>query len=147
MPVPITIFLAYASEDESLLHKLEQHLSVFKQEKIIDLWHKQMVDPGAEWEREITEYVNSAQIILILISPAFLSSEYSSSVEMKRVLERHARNEARVIPIILRPVYWQTTPFGKLQALPKFSRPITSSLWANIDEAFFDVVKGLHKTL
>ncbi len=41
-------------------------------------------------------------------------------------MERHEVGEARVTPIILRPVDWQSAPFGKLQALPKNARPVTT---------------------
>src|SRR5712692_6743938 len=66
---------------------------------------------------------------------------------MQRALERHERDEVRVIPIILRPIYWQATPLGKLQALPKFSRPITSPFWKDRDEAFFDVAEGIRNVV
>jgi hypothetical protein len=36
---------------------------------------------------------------------------------MQRAMARHEAKEARVIPVILRPVDWQDAPFGKLQAL------------------------------
>ena len=58
-------------------------------------------------------------------------------------MERHESHEAHVIPIILRPADWQETPLGRLQALPKNGKPITS--WKNQDEAFLDVVKGIRK--
>ena len=62
-------------------------------------------------------------------------------------MERHARGEARVIPIILRRVYWQGAPFGKLQALPMDGKAITSAFWHNLDEAFYDAAKGIRKVI
>jgi hypothetical protein len=60
-------------------------------------------------------------------------------------MERHNAGEAKVIPIILRPVDWETAPFGKLQALPKNGLAITK--WQNQDEAFQDVAKKLRSTI
>lgn len=60
-------------------------------------------------------------------------------------MDRHETGEARVIPIILRPVYWKDTPFGKLQALPKNAMPVSS--WLNQDEAFFDIATGIRNTV
>ena len=54
---------------------------------------------------------------------------------MKQALERHKRGEAKVIPIILRHVYWQGI-LGNLQALPTDAKPVKS--WPDVDEAFFD---------
>lgn len=84
-----------------------------------------------EWEKEIQNHLNTAQIILLLISPDFIASEYCYGTEMKHALERHKRGEARVIPVILRPVSaWERVPpgdiqIGQLQALPKDAKPIT----------------------
>jgi hypothetical protein len=56
-------------------------------------------------------------------------------------MARHAAGEARVIPVILRPVDWHSAPFGTLQALPKDGHPVTS--WSNRDEALLDVARGI----
>ena len=66
---------------------------------------------------------------------------------MVRALERHEAGTARVIPIILRPVYWKNAPFSKLQALPTGGKSITGREWHNIDEAFANVAYGIHKVV
>ncbi len=66
---------------------------------------------------------------------------------MTRALERHETGTARVIPVILRPVYWKGAPFSKLQALPTGAKPITGRGWHNLDEAFADVAQGIHKAV
>lgn len=83
---------------------------------------------------------DEAQIILLLVSPDFMDSDYCYRKEMKQALERDQRREARVIPIILRHVYWQGI-LGNLQALPTDAKPVKS--WPDIDEAFFDVTEGI----
>ena len=57
------------------------------------------------------------------------------------VLDKARKSNARVIPIILRPSAWDSTPLAFLQALPRGARPVTS--WPNIDEAWLDVVKAI----
>ena len=143
MPRSIEIFLCYAREDEALRQGLEKHLRVLRRQGIINLWHDRSISAGTEWEREIDNHLNTARIILLLISPDFLDSDYCYSIEMKRAMERHERGEACVIPIILRPVYWHKTPFGKLQALPTDGKPIVSSKWFTQDEALFDAAEGI----
>lgn len=98
-----------------------------------------------DWEREITEHLNTAQIILLLVSPDFMASDYCYGVEMKKALERHERGEADIIPVILRPVYWQGAPFGSLQALPTDAKPVTGPSWHSLDKAFFNVAEGIRK--
>lgn len=60
-------------------------------------------------------------------------------------MEWHEKGEACVIPIILRPAFWQRTPFSKLQFLPTDGRPITN--WPTHDDAFFDVINGIEKAI
>src|SRR5260370_5612160 len=74
-------------------------------------------------------------------------SEYCYSIEMKRALERHANGEAKVIPIILRPVYWHGEPLGKLNALPTDGKPVTGQDWHDQDSAFYEITNGIYKVV
>jgi TIR domain len=143
--MPLKIFCCYAHEDEALLNKLKAHLKLLQRQGLIDLWHDRDISAGAEWEREISKQLNEADIILLLVSPDFMNSDYCYSIEMQRAIERHEQEEAHVIPIILRPVYWQGAPFGKLQALPTGAKSVTGSSWRNMDAAFLDVTEGVQK--
>ena len=108
---------------------------------VIATWYDCMISPGTEWKKEIAEHLESSQIILLLVSPDFVASNFCSEIEMKRAMECHDKNEARVIPVILRPADWEGEDFSKLHALPEGRRPI--ALWANEDEAFVSVVRGI----
>lgn len=140
-PQPVNIFYSYAHEDEDLRVKLEKHLSVMRRNGEIAGWHDRDITAGAEWKKSIDEHLESAQIVLLLISDDFLASDYCYDIEMKRAMERHELGEARVIPIILRPCDWHGASFGQLQALPKDAKPITT--WENVDEGFLSVARGL----
>src|SRR5579863_6395499 len=102
--MPLKIFFCYAHEDEALLNKLKTHLRPLQRQGLIEMWHDRDINAGTQWEREIDKHLNIAQIILLLISPDFMDSEYCYSKEMFRALELQKRDEAQVIPIILRPV-------------------------------------------
>ncbi len=141
MASTIEIFCCYARNDQSFLKHLRKHLTLFQKQGLINLWYDVDICPGTNWEEEIQKHLETAQIVLLLISPDFIASDYCYSKEMKRALERHNLGEARVIPIILRPVHWQRAPFGKLQALPKDAKPVKS--WRDQDKAFVDVVTGI----
>lgn len=140
---PIKIFCCYARKDQFLLKDLKAHLRPLQRQGLISIWNDTDISPGAEWEKEIHRHLETAQIILLLISPDFMASEYCYSVEMQRALARHDRHEARVIPIILRHVYWQGDPLDKLQALPENALPITDPRWYNRDMAFLNVIEGI----
>ena len=138
---PLEVFFSYAREDEHLKNELADQLAVLQRLDMITKWDDQMISPGSDWEAEINRRLNSAQIILLLVSANFLASEFCYGREMTRALERHDRGEARVIPVILRPCRWTGAPFGKLQALPKNGKPVT--LWKDKDKAFANVAEGI----
>ncbi|MBC8551833.1 MAG: toll/interleukin-1 receptor domain-containing protein, partial [Candidatus Brocadiales bacterium] len=142
---PIKVFFSYSHEDEDLRDQLAKHLSILEQLGVISSWHDRKIPAGSVWADEIDKKLTSAHIILLLISADFLASEYCTGIEMERALKRHEYGEARVIPIILKPVDWMGAPFAKLQALPKDAKPVTS--WADQDEAFANVARGIRKAI
>jgi len=125
-PTPVEVFYSYAHEDEAFRTTLEKHLSLLRRQGVITAWHDRHILPGTDWAQAIDEHLESASVILLLISADFLASDYCYGVEMQRALERHQANEARVVPILLRPVDWHGAPFAHLQALPTDVKPITS---------------------
>ncbi|HEV2656567.1 MAG TPA: toll/interleukin-1 receptor domain-containing protein, partial [Ktedonobacteraceae bacterium] len=143
----VKIFICYAHEDEDQRQELVKHLRGLKQQELIDVWYDRNISPGAAWEREIETHLSEAQIILLLISSDFISSDYIQTYELERAMEKHERGEAIVVPIILRPVYWQGASFGKLQALPTDGKPIKSASWYSSDEAFFNVTEGIRNLI
>ena len=141
----IHLFYCYAREDKALRDELEKHLSWLKRRYQLKNWHDREILPGEEWEQAIDEHLNSAHIVLLLISPDFMASDYCFGREMERALERHREGTCRVIPILLRPTYWEEAPFSHLQLLPGEARCITT--WPNRDEAFREVVIGVSRTI
>src|SRR6266436_648369 len=142
---PIEIFCSYAHEDESWLRKLETHLSLLKRQGLISLWHARLITPGTDWAHAIDTHLETASVILLLVSADFIASDYGYGTEMKRALERQKAGEARVVPILVRPVDWRDAPFAYLQALPTDAKPISS--WQNKDTALADVAAGIRRVI
>jgi hypothetical protein len=147
MEPAIELFCCYARKDKSLLNQLKNHLMPLQRQGLIHVWYDGDISAGVEWEQEIENQLEAARIILLLVSPDFIASDYCYRKEMKRALERHESGEARVIPIILRSVYWKDQPFSKLQVLPFSGKPITHASWRSRDEAFSSVVDGIRKVI
>src|SRR6266851_204843 len=141
----IKLFYCYARKDKLLRDELEIHLSWLKRRYQLTNWHDREILPGEEWEQAIDKNLNTAHLILLLISPDFMASDYCFGKEMKRALERHKAGVCRVVPILLRPTYWEDAPFSGIQLLPTNARSITS--WPNSDEAFQDIVTEISRTI
>lgn len=137
----VTVFVSYSREDEPLRVELEKHLSSLRRSHAIADWYDRKIDAGTEWAKEIDRRLQSADVILLLISPAFIHSEYCSGMELTQAMARHEAGQACVIPIILRPADWENEPFAKLQAYPDHAKPVTK--WEDRDEAFVTIVRGI----
>ena len=140
---PIEVFFSYSHKDEEWRNELEEHLALMKRQGIIATWHDRRIAPGAEWSDEIDNRLESSRLILLLVSSSFLASDYCYGKETSLALERHFRGEVLVIPVIVRPVDWQSAPFARIQGLPRDGKPVTS--WANRDEAWADVAQGIRR--
>lgn len=141
----INVFYSYAPEDAELRDELDRHLAAMKRNNLIVGWHNRDIQAGTEWEQEVNEHLDAAQIILLLISSDFIASDYCYSIEMRCAMERHERGEARVVPIILRPVDTEGTPFSKLEMLPTDRKPVTD--WPNRDSAFVNIAQGIRRVV
>jgi hypothetical protein len=141
----VDLFISYSHADRGLRDELAKHLGGLRNLGIIDDWFDGDIIEGTEWEQELLHHLNTAQIILLLVSADFIASRFSYQVEMKRALERHDAGLARVIPIILHPTDWKQLPFAKIQALPTDGKPV--SMWRNRNEAFVNIVKGIKRSI
>lgn len=110
---------------------------------LIEEWHDRKITAGSEWNKIISDSLENANIILLLVSIDFISSEYCYDIELERALERHANDEAVVVPIVIRNCLWQHTPFAKLQALPKDAKAVSS--WGDRDDAFSTIAESVRQ--
>lgn len=136
-----SVFFSYCHADEELRDQLEKQLAMLKRQGIIETWHDRRIIAGQELDKTISEHINSDDIILLLVSPDFIASEYCYETEMTRALERHDAGEAVVIPVILRACEWHYAPFGKLMATPRDGKPVKQ--WPDVDEAFLQVAQAI----
>jgi hypothetical protein len=142
---PLSVFISYSHRDEALKQELEDHLALLKRQDKIRPWQDRQIEAGTEWNEQIRAALDEADIILLLISPRFMNSDFCYGKEMQRAMQRHHNGDARVIPIILTPTDWKGAPFDKLQVLPKDGKPVVD--WPNHDAAFVDVVKGIRRAI
>lgn len=96
-------------------------------------------------KKEIDDHLRQSRIVLLLISSAFITSEYCYGIEMDIALQMNAEKKAVVVPVILKHCDWATARFGDLNALPKDGVSVDNKKWKNQDEALTDIAKGIRK--
>jgi internalin A len=145
--LPLKLFYSYSHKDEELRKQLEDHLKSLQRRGYIEPWNDRDISAGDEWKNKISEHLEQAEIILLLISSSFIASEYCYDIEMQTALRMHDEGKAVVIPVILRECNWEIDIFSKLQAIPKESKAVKSAEWFTEDAAFTDVSKQLQKKI
>jgi len=139
------VFCCYARKDQKRLDELKKHLIPLERDGLIQIQSDVDIQAGKEWEKEIEKYLDTAQIILLLLTPNFMASPYYNDIEMKRAIERHDQGKARVIPIIIETVNLHGQPFSKLQVLPLNAKPVVN--WWRHSEAFLAIANGIREVI
>jgi hypothetical protein len=137
----LSVFISYCHTDGELKDELVKHLDPLKRLHLISEWHDRKIGAGENWGQTISKNLESASIVLLLVSIDFINSSYCYDIEMEKALEQSDGKNCIVIPVILRSCMWQHAPFAKLQALPKDAKPVCA--WPDRDEAFVNVAEGV----
>jgi TIR domain len=83
------LFFSYSHADEALRDQLETHLASLKRQGVISSWHDRRITAGTNVGEAIDSHLDAADVVLLLISPDFIASDYCYEREMTRALERH----------------------------------------------------------
>jgi CheY-like chemotaxis protein len=142
---PVDLFYSYAREDEPLRDELAGHLKIMERRGVIRPWHDRCIAPGQKWDKEINSQLESADLVLLLVSKDFINSDYIWGHELETAMKRQESGKTSVVPVMLRAVDIDGAPFAELQGLPTDLRPVTS--WPNRDEAWTDVAKGIRRSV
>ena len=138
----LTIFTAYSHRDEAIRDALAKHLSPLRREGLVDVWHDRRIPAGAAVDNTISQALEAADVVLLLISSDFMASDYCWNVEAARALTKHAQGETTVIPVIVRYCDWHNAPFAYLRATPTDGLPIMGG-WQDPDFAMLTVAKDI----
>jgi hypothetical protein len=137
------VFYSYSHRDAELRERLGTYLAPLVLAGKIVEWHDRKIEPGTDWENEISDQLESANLILFLVSEDFLASEYCFGVEVDKALSRLKAGEVKVVPILLKPCLWKESRFSELQIIPRDAKAIIS--WPSREEAFVEVATELNK--
>ena len=141
---PLSVFISYSKDDKSYLESFRKYLKPLERKGSIQIWDDTKLKAGEDWKSAIENQLNTADIIIFLVSSDLINTDYVWDVEMKTAFARHERNEVHVVPVILRDCGWLDTDFTRFNALPDKGRPV--STFKTQDDAWllvYEKLKGL----
>lgn len=142
---PLKLFISYSHKNEPLCERFVAHLAPLVRDALVELWFDRRITGGTEWAGAIDDHLRNAQVIVLLVSADFLASPYCQDKELTLALEMHAKGLARVVPVILTPSDWETSPFAKLQLYPTDGKPVVE--WPSEDKGFLNAVGGIRRVV
>src|SRR5262249_26418914 len=121
MRTPIAFFVSYAHADQrpadTFLRLLTEQLAPSKR-YAYTLWRDTNLLVGARWHDEIQRALADCQLGLLLLSPAFLASEYITQQELPQFIGNDAKP---IIPVMLKLVDLQLHDLKGLRDYQIFS--------------------------
>lgn len=139
------IYVTYSHDDRRWFEELLMHLSALNAEA--DVWSDVRIDAGGDWKSQITEAIETADVVILLVSANFLASPFLTEVELPGILSAAKTRGTLVVPILIRPCFWQQTPLAQFQFLNPPDKPLASLSSRARDQAYADIVRRLGSIL
>ena len=143
MSYPIQVYISYASADKRLKDQLRVYLKAIERQGIIGVWDDQQIEAADDWHATIHQRIDIASIVIILVTPDYLASDWLYREELPHILRRKDEGRTKVIPVILKKCDWHYA-FGSIQALPQNGKPISD--WKVRGDAYIEVADGVKRS-
>src|SRR5262252_3079343 len=97
------IFISYSHQDERWRHRLVEQLDVLAQAGLVEVWSDWQIGVGERWRERIDQAMLEARIAVLLLSAAFLTSQFILNMEVPRLLKAHKAAGMKIYPLLIRP--------------------------------------------
>ncbi|HEV7404146.1 MAG TPA: COR domain-containing protein, partial [Chthoniobacteraceae bacterium] len=139
-----TVFISYSKNNVTQRKRLESELKILKNAGLLaGHWQDRMIDPGDKWDAKIQGELGGADVVIILVSSAALSTDYITEHEIPKALAREKAGEAVVVPLILEECRWDLTALTDLNAVPDKGKALNK--WTRQADAWKTVSEGLER--
>jgi hypothetical protein len=142
---PVRIFISYAHKDKAYWAAFHEAAAVLRRRGLISEWFDGKIVPGEAFEPEIFEQLTRAEIVVLLLSPSYVDSDFCWGKELKAALENREHRDLRVVGVVVRPVLLENMEISSHKILPTDMKPVTK--WKLQDEAWKDVCVGLEHVI
>jgi formylglycine-generating enzyme required for sulfatase activity len=113
------VFISYTRVDREWVDRLQQMMKPLLRAggQQMALWDDSQIPPGAKWRAAIETALAEAKVALLLVSDAFLASEFVMNEEVPKLLAAAEAEGVRVLWVSLSPCLVEHTVIGEYQAV------------------------------
>ncbi len=110
-------FISYAHDDRRMFDEFRDYLTAVERAFHLTLWADTSLLAGHHWNTEIEQAIARAEVFVLLISPAFIASDFIYTQEIPAIRQRARTTDAPVFPVVLRRCFWKLVT-DELQGVP-----------------------------
>jgi internalin A len=121
--LPKKLFISYSSKNADFIRRFVTHLEVLKSAGLIEPWYDRMIESGTRWDDTIRMEMKRSDVIIFLLSPDFIATEYVMKTEIPQAIEQMENNEARFFFVQLLPCAWERTILSRYQQTDNPAEP------------------------
>ncbi|MEP7318057.1 MAG: leucine-rich repeat protein [Panacibacter sp.] len=147
---PNKLFISYSSKNTEFMRRFETHLEPLKRNGMIELWHDRMIEPGTKWDDIIKEEMRTADIVVFLLSPDFIATNYIFESEIPQAIKQFESDNSKLFFVELQTCSWQRTVLARFQQTTSptaTNKGVITIKEAINDEKWRDVIDELEKKI
>jgi hypothetical protein len=145
------VFVSYAREDKKWFDRdyrfnlIPFLIESLKKQNVV-FWYDNDLRPGDEFRRHIEAEIDQAQIALLIVSQAFLNSEFIEQHEMSRIANRARLGQMIIVPVLVEPCDWSEYPVLADRQMVPGAMPLidfteSDPKWAKVKSEILDGLK------
>lgn len=147
-PEKLNVFISYSHRDIDYLDRLLTHLKVLERSSVLNLWDDTKITAGHKWYTEISKAISQASVVILVLSPDYLASEFIWREEFPRILRQEKEGNLKIIPLILKSCLWEEVELlNQLHVFPKDGKPLSAFSQAEQDKRLVDFTKLIKASL
>ncbi len=149
----LNIYILYTKQDAGALSSILERLQPAIAHQDITIWYDDPIQEGQSWIPKEAARLHKTDLFVLLLSNAFMYSEFVQQMEFKTVIDRYKEGISTVIPVILEDCPWDVEfnsdeydfSFKELVVIPADGRPIKQS--TNPEQYYEQVAHTINKAL
>ncbi len=144
------LFISHSRQDRKWAERLRTVLRPLERSDGpgVDLWDPSRIEAGYPWMEELQRVLASAKVVLLLVSPEFLASEFVTRSELPALFNAAREEGLRILWVPLRPCFWKEIPeIMQYQAVIPPGRALAEMSEVEQEEALVEIARTLEKVL
>jgi hypothetical protein len=141
------VFICYSRQDAEWLDRLLEHLSPLARAQIAEPWSDRNIGYG-RWFEKLVKAIESARVAVLLVSSAFLASDFINKEEVPRLLAQEQQKGMVILPVIVTPSWFENIDsLSQFQSVNPPNQPLNNMSEYDQDLLFVKVAELIEQAL